>query len=363
MSARPRITLGEFIAGLPQHVGHQLGDANVVAAALTEGRLAWAATITWSPGEQPDRAFAEDLAVSLAQQVRHAGAEQLVMVGYGPAGAERATMLGEATAATSAVPDPHLVHVQGTHWRRASLTAPWSWTPPQPLPAVDTTLPEPPVSRAALAEQYAPAAAVEHDGIAPQVASQYEDMPPSERVFVARSALGQLAAGTDRAPELMASLTALVAGDVAVRDAVIAHAIKDPGRVEALVRTYRTAGATHRPAIATAAAATLVATGCPRPAVEAVLAHADDRGTHFRLTSLVRVSLRCGINPNGLREAIGTGDRHLDAADQRWHAARRAAERCEVFAPIHATVRESPTPREPAAAIRVHEQRPPQLER
>lgn len=334
-----QVRLSDYLASLPHQVGYQLDERHVAAAALSgQGRPGPLAAIEWDTSVIPDRALAEDVAASLARVTRESQHDQFLIVGYGPAGAERARLLSDALLATADLPEPLRVHVDQGTWRM-QLPGSSEWSAAQPLPDVDAAAvldgtPLPAASREDLAHRFDPLPGPLYGDVSRRDATLFADSAPSFRADVAVRSLHYLATpGHSDDLDRMTTLAHLTAaGPAVVRDAVLVAAAADAARTDALVRTYRAAPTQHRAALATTAAAAVYLSGGQSPAVEAILRHADRDGPNASLTRLVEAAKHQGVNPHELRHAIGNSvTAQLDEADARWQQSRSTAVRSASF--------------------------------
>lgn len=355
-----RVSLSDYLAELPYHVGYDLTDQHVVAVGLSaSGASGPIAAITWQPTtDQSDRALAENVAATLGNVARHANVEQFLLVGYGPHGRERTALLADALLATVDVPEPVEVHVnRGTFTTLDPERG--AWSQPLPLPdlaaaAVIAGQATPTPTRDELMQRYAPTAQPVYAALSETEAAQFATSPPSFHAEVATRVLDQLTRpGHGDDPGRMAVLAHLATRDLAVRDTVIIAAAQDPARADALVRTYRGAPPELRAATASVAAAALYLRGATQPAIEELLRHADRDGHHARLTSLIETAVAAGTSPHPLRATLTrTARSALDAADASWHTQRTT------------TTRQASYPDQPtrAATSQGLGQRPPRTE-
>src|SRR5690606_35088763 len=110
-------------------------------------------------------------------------------------------------------------------------------------------------------------------------------------------------------PRRMQILAHAVTSDPAVQESVMAHAVADGVRdpeIDALVRTFRAAPPSLRPALATTAAATAFLGAWSPPLVWGLLKHADPAD---ELGSLVTQSLEKGLKPQPLRPRLAEAAR------------------------------------------------------
>ena len=345
------VPLGDFIASLPYMVGYELTDQHVAAVAVPKETGAGpVAAIHWDTSTSPDRDLAEDVAARLARVARQSGNTQFLLVGYGPSGPDRTNLLAEALLATADLPDPIQVHVADGTWRvRNPDTARWS--PARPLPDVSAAavlrgLPTPAASRDELAHRFDPLPAPLYGEVSAHDAQVFADSAPTFRADVALRILDQLATpGTDD-PSRMATLAHLTAtAEPPVRDAILAAAAGDPAKTDVLVRTYQTAPATQRPALATAAATAVYLHGGQSSVVEEILRHADRDGPNARLTALVDAASRRGLNPYEVRHSIAADTAaQLERADADWHRSRTTAVRDASFPTPPRTTEQTPRP-------------------
>ncbi|WP_125778006.1 hypothetical protein [Antribacter gilvus] len=314
--------IGAYVARLPFVVGHQLSDEHVVLGAFDEtarsivhGALQWDDPV-------PDTVIAQGMADYMSRALREESVDRIVVVGYGPDGPGRATLLADYLTRTMDVATT-VLHVDGGTWRRHT---PGGWTPPQQIPdgAVDMVArgrPAPAASRQDLMDSVTPLKNPLFEPLDPDKARELANLSPVQRLSVAVGAMEALAAGRTDDPGRMQTLAHAVTTDSMVREAVIAHTIADKvhdGHVDALVRTFRAAPRDLRPTLAlTAAAAAFLAAWHP-PLVWGLLNHADPE---TNLTYLLTRSLEEGAKPQRFRPVLVQAARDdIDHAQQAWEA-------------------------------------------
>ncbi|MCF4123675.1 hypothetical protein L1785_22190, partial [Antribacter sp. KLBMP9083] len=218
-----RIGLGEYLARLPYHSGHELGDDYVVVGALsTDNRTIATAAIEWV-FPFTDEGAARHCAQHLARALRGEDLGHLMVVGYGPAGPERsrliATELRDALDATTVQ-----VHIQDGTWRtRAGLAGPWGVATALPRPA-GPGLPDPAATKDELRTSMAPLPSPVFGSPSPATLAGLEKLSPALRADVARRTLDNVAAGNDPVAQ-MQLLAHLATSDLVTRDIILGHAL------------------------------------------------------------------------------------------------------------------------------------------
>lgn len=327
MSADASVDVPVFVDELHDRIGYRPQDGCVVTVALdAAGRPLWAATLA-DMGEGMTDAQVTGAAERVAAADYRGAANGYVVLGYGAGGDARATRLSIALAAAAPHTEPVIAHVHGDQVRSSSARDPWAWSAPQSVPGLGR-----PSAAEAAAAAYAPREDV--PAAYPPGADLLEQVRPSRRAEAGIAALHALTTPEHHGdPQLMERLTRAVAGDRAVRDAILTDAAADPTRVQVLVQAYRDAPLSHRPAMATTAAAALAMTGAPTPVVAGVLKHAATTGTHARLAALVRAAARCGVDVSQMHSRIDAGGvtKELASADRIWRLGQAAEVRTAVF--------------------------------
>ncbi|GAB2471251.1 hypothetical protein [Xylanimonas ulmi] len=323
----PGSPIGEFLSSIPAQFGYVMNDRHVVAVGMArDGRTGPRIVAEWDQAVASDQDLAEHIAAHVARLAKASPEHKVfLLVGYGRDGAHRAALLRDALLATSALPDPLVAHVVDNTWRvqvRAD-----AWTTPQDLPDVSAEtvlagLPSPVASRDELVARYQPSPTPAFGDIKERDRALFSASPPSFRAEVATATLDRLTRPALDDPNQMAVLAHLtISGPKAVRDAVMLAAAADAEHAAALVRVYRGAPETMRPALATAAGTALFLSGGGSVETEAILVHADRAGDNARLTALVAIAKRSGLNPHALRAELATQTKPaLDEADLRWKA-------------------------------------------
>lgn len=327
MNAGALADVPAFVAELHDRLWYRPQDGHVLVVALDDARRPlWAATVA-DMGEGTNDAQVTGAAARLTSTAYRGAAGGYVVLGYGTGGDARATRLSAALAAAAPLTEPVIAHVHGEQVRSSSVRDPWAWTAPQSVPG-----PRQPSAAEVIAAAFAPRDDV--PATYPAGADLLEQVRPSRRAEAGIAALHALTTPEHRDdPQLIERLTRAVTGDRAVRDAILTDAAADPARVQVLVQAYRDAPLSHRPAMATTAAAVLAMTGAPVPAVGGVLAHAATTGAHARLAGLLRAAVRGGVDTSPLRASVdGQGVAGaLANADRIWRLGKATEVRAAVF--------------------------------
>lgn len=324
-------TFAEYLAAMPVQFGYVLEDRHVVAATMSRnGRPGPRMAAEWDTSTLPEADLAQFLAEHVARLVTSApDHDRILLIGYGPDGARRASLLRDAVRSATTGPDPIPVHIQDGTWRAQVIGD--RWTPALPLPDVtakavlDGHL-APATSREELAARYAPAPTATIGAVTEADAAIFGSSPPSFRAEVAIAHLGKIAQPAPDDTYQMAVLAHLTtAGPKAVRDAVMLAAAADRARVDALVRVYQGAPVRQRPTLAAAAGTAMFLSGGGSVETDAILAHAGGDRDAAHLALLVTTSKTLGFNPHELRAELGRQIKPaLDDADTRWTAALSA---------------------------------------
>ncbi|WP_423464179.1 DUF4192 family protein [Promicromonospora sp. MS192] len=321
MPTEPSPVLGRYLAQLPYVLGHQPDDDQVVTSLYGPRGVAIVhAAVHWDPDAGPGQA-----AGHFAQVLKDEGPiDHVAVTGYGPDGGtwafDLATELCEVFDARSTV-----LHVQDGSWRVLdNLTETWGPRTTLPTPPPDLVLrgaPTPAASRNDLVASVAPLPEPLFTELDQARATYLTTLSPTTRADLARTALDHLASGRVDDVNHLQSLAHLVSQSTIVRDTVIAHAIhgrQHRQRVDALIRTFRAAPPSQRPALATTAAAVAYLTGWPPPQVEGLLRHTNPA---HRLANLVSIAHHHGARPEPIRRAIlKDADNRLQEADAAWTA-------------------------------------------
>lgn len=315
--------LGQYLALLPSSVGHDLTDQDLVVAAFDrDGRTIAHAAVRWNP-DSPHHNVADDLAHHLADSLeRQDEIARMLVIEYGPARRGRAAWLVNALHELFPV-TPGQIQVQDDTWRTQALTAD-GWGPAHPLPhdvpAAD--LPELTVTARAFDQTLNPADPLTtplFDPLDPDPTTSPEHSSPRARTRIALQAFKRLSAGRPDDPTQMQLLAHLICSDITVQDAVIGHAVtgrQRHARTDALVRTFRAAPPTQRPAMAITAATAAFLTQWPRRPVLRLLRHAE---AFKPLTALVSTAIERQIHPDDLRHVIvHAARRALEQVDASW---------------------------------------------
>lgn len=323
------LSLPEYLATLPTQLGYRLDERHVAFLTFgTDGRPGMTAAIEWNPAQVPDRDFAEYLAAWLAQAASGREHQQMLIVGYGTQGAERAELLGDALTGTADLQPPVLVQIVDTDWRvQQPHSAALSQFRPLPDLSADLVLagiPVPASTREDYTRRFEPLPEPLYGTVPARNAAVFENSPPSFLVEVATRSLDHLAApGQGDDPQRMATLAHLAtSSDGAVRDGILVAAYATDGRLDAMVRTFRAAPAELRPDLAAMTAAALYLHGGHSPAARTILRHAEHTGLH-QLGTLVENAMDQGINPMLIRREMEAAlPVHLKEADRAWHQIR-----------------------------------------
>lgn len=319
-------TPAELVATVPYVIGYQPPSGAVAMVALGEGRVVVTACETKFADAGENGTSAE----AFSHAARGAGADQIVVVGYGDVVSEGRALADRLTRALRVEPDTAGLDVvtAGVGGGRVALT----WTDgtdfDEPMPNLAEKfgavgIPRPAPTRDHLAARYAPYPVATF-----AVPDTQELAAVAPRNRIAR-ALALLASPDDDldASTRGADLAEFVAltGDTDVRDAVIAHLVHhaEPQRLmDTVMAAYQGAPVDQRPTVATLAAACAVLTTQPTMLIEAVLAHADKSA---RLTQLVSdVASESAMIPS-LRKHFAqapslTVEAITEAAQARWEA-------------------------------------------
>lgn len=321
-----QVPLDEYLASLPYRAGYELTSKHVVVVPLDgAGTPRVMAAFEWNTGRSTDHE-AQFVTTHLAGPMNQETPDVLLIVGYGPQGATRATALGQAMlGSVSPKPGLLLVHIEGDQIR-TSHTAGLSWEPSRRLPAaalaIAEGLPAPADDRAAVAARYAPLDAPGAASVSKSQAVRLAMTAPALRAEILTRAIDHLSVpGQGEDATKMGLVAHLIGTDVLMRDVAIAHAGQSLARADALVRTFRAAQPAQRaPVSAAAAAATFLAAGTP-VAVEALLNHAQPSARDRSLGQLIRMTQVAGLPPAPLRAAlVGDVDKSVSSAEEAWQA-------------------------------------------
>ncbi|CAM3809022.1 hypothetical protein OCAE111667_26760 [Occultella aeris] len=316
-------TAGDILAMIPSLVGYQLDSKHVAVLGMIDDRLiTFTAAIDWEDNDPADVAMAIERAATTS------GADQLLVVGYGPQGATRARAFGAMSAQVNPGLSHHEMHInEGQYVLLDHPRARWR---PMPEPPADlAVLGRPPAAatREEMRARYAPLDQPTIDPLAGDQAVRLDRLSPSLRIDIARRSLDRIAA---RAPKPFdAAQVAHLVQDRDVRGSIIVHAYPSSARTEALVQVYRGAPVPHRPVLGSAAGAALYLSGRQAQA-DAVLEHAGDE----RLAGLITAAIRAGVPPDRVSEILArTVPEGLRSADEEWtrqtEPTRRARQRPE----------------------------------
>lgn len=316
-----------FISRIPDSLGYELTDDHVllIGAGRTDDRpttmdLGPIAALRWSTLESSPHPIGTVIDAAAIHPLRSSGVNGFLVVGYGPAGKDRAAQLEQIVVATGAGCYGTLA-VDTDHATIEFLDGD-TWRGPLPLStnrfdAVLQGLPPAAKTEAEYIEQFTPLPSPSFSALSAAAAAEFDKHRPSERLQLALAAVDTITQdrGGPLDPDAAGTLARAVTGSSkAVRDQLLVSSQYEPEIVSALATVYRAAPPELRGPIAPVAAyAQWMGAKRTGPA-HTILSGEKDWGPNHSLGQVLRECLDQALPPHSLPADMAFNA--LDAEDQ-----------------------------------------------